>query len=234
MAWAFFTEVLGLDPDRLWVTVHLSDDEAAEIWEKSGRRSRRAHPAPRRGQLVANGRHRPQRPVLGDLLGQGPEYGPDGGPANPEADERYVEIWNLVFMQFDQQADGEQIPLPKPSIDTGAGLERVLSVIQGVDAVWATDEFVRLSTSVAAIAGVTDRSDAKARCRFRSWPITPASTTFLVNDGVFPSNEERGYVLRRIVRRAVRHAYLLGVTIRSWRSWSTWWSRSWVTPTPSW
>ena len=153
-AWEFVTEVLGLDPDRLWVTVHLTDDEAADDLAQRCGRSPPTHPAPRRGQLLAHGRHRPLRSVLGDLPGtRVPDFGPDGGPANPEADERYVEIWNLVFMQFDQQPDGHPgSAAGKPSIDTGAGLERMLSVVQGVDSVWETDEIQRLLVGGQPIA----------------------------------------------------------------------------------
>jgi alanyl-tRNA synthetase len=212
MAWEFFTEVLGLDPERLWVTVHLSDDEAADIWQKT------VGVPPERIQrldednwwrMADTGPNGPCSEIFWDM---GPDYGPGGGPANPAAEDRFVEIWNLVFMQFDQQADGKQIPLPKPSIDTGAGLERVLAVVQGVDAVWATDEFVALVDSVAEIVGVSDRSDPKVVVSLQILADHARSTTFLVNDGAIPSNEDRGYVLRRIVRRAVRHAHLLGVT----------------------
>ncbi|MFV2039821.1 MAG: alanine--tRNA ligase, partial [Acidimicrobiales bacterium] len=211
MAWEFFTEVLGLDPERLWVTVHLSDDEAADIWHNSV-----GVPDERIQRLDEDNWWRmadtgPNGPCSEIFWDKGPEYGPSGGPANPAADERYVEIWNLVFMQFDQQPDGTQIELPKPSIDTGAGLERLLSVLQGVDAVWGTDEFVRLLDGVAEIADVTDRSDPKTVVSLQILADHARSTTFLVNDGVFPSNEDRGYVVRRIVGRAVRHAYLLGV-----------------------
>ncbi len=210
LAWEFFTEVLGLDPDRLWVTVHLSDDEAAEIW-----RDDVGVPAERIQRLDEDNWWRmadtgPNGPCSEIFWDKGPDYGPDGGPANPAADERYVEIWNLVFMQFDNAADGTVSPLPRPSIDTGAGLERVLSVLQGVDSVWATDEFIRLVDAAAALAGVTERDD-KSTVSLQILADHARSTTMLVNDGVFPSNEERGYVLRRIIRRAVRHAYLLGV-----------------------
>jgi alanyl-tRNA synthetase len=211
MAWEFFTEVLELDPRRLWVTVHLSDDEAAAIW-----RDVVGVPEERIQRLDEDNWWRmadtgPNGPCSEIFWDKGPAYGPDGGPANPDADERYVEIWNLVFMQFDQQPDGTQVPLPKPSIDTGAGLERVLAVVQGVDAVWATDEFVKLLDRVGEITGITDRSDPKTVVSMQILADHARSTTFLVSDGVIPSNEERGYVLRRIVRRAVRHAHILGV-----------------------
>ena len=180
MAWDFFTEVLGLDPERLWVTVHLSDDEAAEIWaDKVG------VPAERIQRLDEDNWWRmadtgPNGPCSEIFWDKGPEYGPEGGPANPEADERYIEIWNLVFMQFDQQPDGSQVPLPKPSIDTGAGLERVLSVLQGVDAVWGTDDLFRLVEGVAALAGVSDRCDPYTVVSLQILADHARSTSFLV------------------------------------------------------
>ena len=114
-------------------------------------------------------------------------------------------------MQFDQQTDGTQTPLPRPSIDTGAGLERVLSVIQGVDAVWETDEFQTLLQATQRILAIKDTEDPSTLISLQIIADHARSTTFLTNDGVIPSNEDRGYVLRRIVRRAVRHAHLLGV-----------------------
>ena len=114
-------------------------------------------------------------------------------------------------MQFDQQPDGSQVPLPKPSIDTGAGLERILTVLQGVGSVWETDEFVRLLAAASALSGVADGADPKSDVSLRILADHARSTTFMINDGVFPSNEDRGFVLRRIMRRAIRHAYLLGV-----------------------
>ena len=211
LAWEFFTEVLRLDSERLWVTVHHSDDEAAEIWENT------VGVSPTRIQrldednwwrMADTGPNGPCSEIFWD---KGEEYGPEGGPANPEADERYVEIWNLVFMQFDQQTDGTQTPLPRPSIDTGAGLERVLSVIQGVDAVWETDEFQTLLQATQRILAIKDTEDPSTLISLQIIADHARSTTFLTNDGVIPSNEDRGYVLRRIVRRAVRHAHLLGV-----------------------
>ena len=211
LAWEFFTEVLRLDSERLWVTVHHSDDEAAEIWENvvgvSPTRIQRLD-EDNWWRMADTGPNGPCSEIFWD---KGEEYGPEGGPANPEADERYVEIWNLVFMQFDQQTDGTQTPLPRPSIDTGAGLERVLSVIQGVDAVWETDEFQTLLQATQRILAIKDTEDPSTLISLQIIADHARSTTFLTNDGVIPSNEDRGYVLRRIVRRAVRHAHLLGV-----------------------
>ena len=211
LAWEFITDVLQLDPERLWVTVHHSDDEAAQIWEEKV-----GVPQDRIQRLDEDNWWRmadtgPNGPCSEIFWDKGEKYGPPGGPENPDSDERYVEIWNLVFMQYDQQADGEQIPLPKPSIDTGAGLERVLSVIQNVDAVWELDEFQKLLESAEETTGVSKDTGHSTLISLQILVDHARSSTFLINDGVIPSNEDRGYVLRRIVRRAVRHAYLLGV-----------------------
>ena len=143
---------------------------------------------------------------------KGSEYGPGGGPAHG-GEERFVEVWNLVFMQFESTPEGEEVPLPKPSIDTGLGLERTVAVLQGVDSVFQTDEFVALLDAAQRLTeaklGESDARDVSLRILADH----ARSTSLLVSDGVFPSNEDRGYVLRRIVRRAVRHAYLLGVEL---------------------
>jgi alanyl-tRNA synthetase len=209
-AWELVTEVYGLDPDRLWVTVHVSDDEAAKIWTDVV-----GFPAERIQRLDADnwwgmgdtGPCGPSSEIFYDVSGAGD---PGGGPVTE--DDRYVEIWNLVFMQFDRQTDGSLVPLPKLCIDTGAGLERNLAALQGVESVWETDLFLALTNAAAAATGVA----------YGGWPGGETdlwlriladhgrTMTFLVTDGVVPSNEGRGYVLRRIIRRAVRHAYLLG------------------------
>ncbi len=210
-AWDLLTNSFGLDPDKLWVTVHLTDDEAEEIWAtKVGVPRDRIQRLDEDNwwRMADTGPNGPSSEIFYDL---GPEYGPDGGPENLDADARFVEIWNLVFMQFDQQPDGSQVPLPKPSIDTGAGLERLLMVLQGVGSVWETDEFVRLLAAASKLSGVADGDDEKSDVSLRILADHARSTTFMINDGVFPSNEDRGFVLRRIMRRAIRHAYLLGV-----------------------
>ena len=210
-AWDLLTNGLGLDPEKLWITCHLTDDEAEEIWAtKVGVPRDRIQRLDEDNwwRMADTGPNGPSSEIFYDL---GPEYGPDGGPENFEADARFVEIWNLVFMQFDQQPDGSQVPLPKPSIDTGAGLERILTVLQGVGSVWETDEFVKLLSAASELSGVADGADPKTDVSLRILADHARSTTFMINDGVFPSNEDRGYVLRRIMRRAIRHAYLLGV-----------------------
>ena len=210
-AWELVTGPFGLDPDRLWVTVHVSDDEAEAIW-----RDQIGVPAERIQRLDEDNYWRmadtgPCGPCSEIFWDRGPDYGPGGGPAFG-GDERYIEIWNLVFMQFETGPDGVEKPLPKPSIDTGLGLERTLAVLQGVDSVWETDELARLLAAAEQITGAAgaDRSGA-AEVSLRILADHARSTAMLVSDGVFPSNEARGYVLRRIIRRAVRHAYLLGV-----------------------
>jgi alanyl-tRNA synthetase len=210
-AWEFVTETLGLDPERLWVTVHLTDDEAAEIWEKE------VGVRPERIQRLDDdnywkmGDTGPCGPCSEIFWDKGPEFGADGGPEHGDED-RFIEIWNLVFMQFDQAEDGTKSPLPKPSIDTGMGLERTVSVLQGVDSVWDTDELSALQGAAAELTGVNpDTAPVEQVVSLRILADHARSTSMLVSDGVFPSNEARGYVLRRILRRAVRHAYLLGV-----------------------
>ena len=209
-AWEFVTNHLGLDPGRLWVTVHLSDDEAAAIWEDEV-----GIPAERIQRLDEENYWKmadtgPCGPCSEIFWDRGPEFGDDGGPAHGD-EERFIEIWNLVFMQFEQHEDGSMTPLPTPCIDTGLGLERVLSVLQGVESVWGTDEFVRLLAIIGDLTGVAYPSGDRTDVSMRILADHARSSSFLISDGVFPSNEDRGYVLRRIIRRAVRHAWLLGV-----------------------
>ena len=213
-AWEFYTELLGLDPDRLWVTVHDSDDEAEQIWhDKVGVPMERIQRMGDKENFWQMGETGPCGPCSEIFYDKGAQYGADGGPRFG-GDERFVEIWNLVFMQYNQALDGSRTRLPKPSIDTGAGLERNIMVMQGVDSVWETDLMVPLIDQARSITGkVYMPGDYADRTSFslRVLAEHARSSTMLVSDGVFPSNEARGYVLRRIIRRAVRHAYLLGV-----------------------
>ena len=210
-AWELVTEVYGLDPERIWVTVHETDDEAERIWtEVVGLPLERVQRLGEDNLWRPPGDTGPCGPSSEIFYDLGPDHGPGGGPGKDEA--RYVEFWNLVFMEFDAQLDGSRVPLPKPSIDTGSGLERTLAVLQGVSSAWETDLLVPLVDAAAAATGVP----------YGGWPGGERdlwlriladhgrTMTFLVADGVVPSNEGRGYVLRRIIRRAVRHAYLLG------------------------
>ena len=210
LAWEFVTEVLKLDADRLWITVHTTDDEAEALWrDVVGVPAERIQRLDEDNfwQMADTGPCGPCSEIFYDL---GDEFGEGGGPAHG-GEERFVEIWNLVFMQYEQHGDGSREPLPKPSIDTGAGLERILTVLQGVDSIFHTDEFRRLIAKAGELTGVAYGADERTDVSLRILADHARAMTFLVNDGVIPSNEERGYVLRRIIRRAVRHAYLLGV-----------------------
>ncbi len=209
-AWDFVTEVLGFDPDRLWVTVHEGDDEAEEIWlDVSGLPAERVQRMGDKDNFWQMGETGPCGPCSEIYFDKGPAFGPDGGPAYG-GDERYLEFWNLVFMQFDQAADGTRTPLPRPSIDTGAGLERMLCLLQGVDAVWDTDVMRPLIDAASSLTGRSYGGDERTSVSLRILAEHARSGAMLVNDGVWPSNDGRGYVLRRIIRRAVRHAFLLG------------------------
>ncbi|HZD64467.1 MAG TPA: alanine--tRNA ligase, partial [Acidimicrobiales bacterium] len=210
-SWAFVTEVLGLDPDRLWVTVHDSDDEAVEVWTTE------VGFPPERIQRMGEdnfwrmGDTGPCGPCSELHYDKGEAYGAPGGPAEGSG-ERYVEIWNLVFTQYDQQPDGSLVELPKKNIDTGAGLERILSILQGTDSVFGTDVLAPIVAAAEAATGLRSGVDEATDIGLRIMADHGRAMSFLVGDGVLPSNEGRGYVLRRIIRRAVRHAYQLGVT----------------------
>ncbi|MCB1003132.1 MAG: alanine--tRNA ligase, partial [Acidimicrobiales bacterium] len=212
MAWELVTEVLGIDPDQLWVTVHTTDDEAEQIWLDA------VGIDPTRIQRLGadnwwgppGGPPGPCGPCTEIYVDKGPRYGADGGPAHG-GEERFLEIWNLVFMQFNRDADGVDHELPRKNIDTGAGLERILGVLQGVDDVYEIDEFVPIVDEAQRLTGHRLGADAAADVSLRILAEHARTVAFLVSDGVFPSNNGRGYVLRRILRRAVRHAFLLGV-----------------------
>ncbi|MEP7203369.1 MAG: alanine--tRNA ligase [Ilumatobacteraceae bacterium] len=213
-SWELTTETFGLDGDRLWITVHDSDDEAEAIWhEQVGVPMDRIQRLGDKDNFWQMGDTGPCGPCSEIHIDRGPAFGPDGGPiADPHGD-RFMEFWNLVFMQFNQGPDGSRQLLPKPSIDTGLGLERMLCLLQGVDSVWETDLLMPLIDQACSLTGKTyTPGDYEDRDAFAMRVLAEhaRSSTMLVSDGVFPSNEGRGYVLRRIIRRAVRYAYLLG------------------------
>src|ERR1700690_2923014 len=208
-AWEFVTRRLQLDPARLWVTVFRDDDEAADIWIREiGMDPARVTRMGEKSNFWAMGDTGPCGPCTEIFWDHGPEI-PGGPPGSPAEDAgRYVEIWNLVFMQYDRAADGTLNPLPKPSVDTGAGLERVAAVMQGVHSNYDIDLFRDLIRAAAHATGSADMSSPSLRViadHIRA-------CSFLMLDGVLPSNEGRGYVLRRIIRRALRHGYKLGQT----------------------
>jgi alanyl-tRNA synthetase len=206
-AWDFVTGTLGIPPSRLWVTVYEEDDGAAEIWLKEiGVDPSRLTRMGAKSNFWAMGDTGPCGPCTEIFYDHGPEIA-GGPPGSPDEDgDRYVEIWNLVFMQFDRSADGTLTPLPKPSVDTGMGLERVAAVMQGVHSNYEIDLFVRL---IAAAAHATGTADLRSNS-LRVIADHVRATSFLIADGVLPSNEGRGYVLRRIMRRAIRHGFMLG------------------------
>ena len=206
-AWEFVTGRLQLDPARLWVTVYRDDDDAARIWiEEIGLDPARLTRMGEKSNFWAMGDTGPCGPCSEIFYDHGAEVA-GGPPGSADEDgDRYVEIWNLVFMQYDRTADGTLTPLPKPSVDTGAGLERLAAVMQGVHSNYDIDLFRELIAAAAGATGSTEHSSPSLRViadHIRA-------CSFLVVDGVVPSNEGRGYVLRRIIRRAVRHGYQLG------------------------
>ncbi|NNN13015.1 MAG: alanine--tRNA ligase, partial [Acidimicrobiaceae bacterium] len=210
-AWELVTDVLKLDPNKLWITVHLSDDEAEAIWrDQVGVPQERIQRLDEDNwwQMSDTG---PCGPCSEIYYDKGESYGADGGPAFG-SDERFMEIWNLVFMQYDRQPDGSLVPLPKPCIDTGAGFERILPVIQGKGSVYDTDLLQPILKVASEATGVSYGADPSSDVKLRIMADHARSMTFLVSDGVFPTNESRGYVLRRIIRRAVLRSYQLGTS----------------------
>ena len=211
LAWELLTSVYKLDGDRLWVSVYIDDDEADQIW-----RHKVGVPAGRIQRMVDDnfwemGETGPSGPSSEIYFDRGPEWGPDGGPGGGGGPERFVEIWNLVFIQYDRQGDGTLKPLPRPNIDTGAGLERVLMVLQDTPSIWETDVIRPIIARAEQLTGRTYGEDPEVDVALRILGDHARSMSFLISDGVFPSNEDRGYVLRRLIRRAVRQAYTLGV-----------------------
>jgi alanyl-tRNA synthetase len=213
-SWELVTEVFGFDGDRLWITVHDSDDEAEAIWhEQVGLPINRIQRLGDKDNFWQMGETGPCGPCSEIHIDRGPAFGPEGGPLNDPGGDRFMEFWNLVFMQYNQAPDGSRTPLPKPSIDTGAGLERIVALLQGVDSVWETDLMAPLIEQACSVTGaryLPGDYDDRSSFSLRVLAEHARSGAMLVSDGVFPSNEGRGYVLRRILRRAVRHAYLLG------------------------
>ena len=205
LAWNFLTNELNLDKERLWISVFREDDEAAEIWSSViGIDPERIVRLDEEDNFWSMGDTGPCGPCSEIYYDHGEQY--EGTPPGSPGDEgdRFVEIWNLVFMQFNRDAKGELTPLPKPSVDTGMGLERVAAVMQGVNSNYETDLFRNL---IKASEGVI-KSPGEASHKVIADHIR--SVSFLIADGITPSNEGRGYVLRRIMRRGIRHGYKLG------------------------
>ena len=210
MAWELLTGVYGMDPDRLWVSVFEEDDEAYDLWRQAGFPEARLQRLDAKENFWSMGPVGPCGPCSELHYDLGPGMGSDTrGPAG--GSDRYMEIWNLVFMQFEQHEDGSRTSLPSPSIDTGAGLERVTAVLQGKQTNWDTDLFVPLIGQVAQRAGVRyGGGGSEQDVAMRVIADHARATAFLIADGVMPANDGRGYVLRRIMRRAIRYGVKLG------------------------
>jgi alanyl-tRNA synthetase len=209
-AWELATTVFELDPELIWVTVFETDDESIEIWANDVGVPRER--IQRRGEadnFWAMGPTGPCGPCSELYYDRGPDFGEEGGPAGG-GEERYVEFWNLVFMQYNRAEDGTLTDLPQRNIDTGAGLERILALLQGEHSVFETDVLRRILAVAEATTGREYGADAKTDVSLRILADHGRAMTFLLADGVLPTNEGRGYVLRRQIRRAVRHARLLG------------------------
>jgi len=205
-AWTFLTEELGIPKERLWVTVHHSDTEAEKIWKEEIGVDPERFSKLDEDNFWAMGDTGPCGPCTEIFFDHGPDVA-GGPPGSPDEDgDRYIEVWNVVFMQYNRSADGVMTPLERPSIDTGMGLERIAAVMQGVHSNYEIDLFQNLLKAAAEVIGVSDLSSKSLRViadHIRS-------CSFLITDGVMPSNEGRGYVLRRIMRRAIRHGNKLG------------------------
>ncbi|MEP1776749.1 MAG: alanine--tRNA ligase, partial [Nitratireductor sp.] len=209
LAWTLITKEFGLDKDRLLVTVYHTDDQAFDLWKKiAGLPDERIIRIPTHDNFWSMGDTGPCGPCSEIFFDHG-EAIPGGPPGSPDEDgDRFIEIWNLVFMQFEQLTADERVDLPRPSIDTGMGLERVAAVLQGKHDNYDIDLFTALIAAAVEATGVP--AEGKARASHRVIADHLRASSFLIADGVLPSNEGRGYVLRRIMRRAMRHAQLLG------------------------
>ena len=208
-AWEFVTEALGIDPERLWVTVYKDDDEAEQLWKEI------AGVSPERIQRMGEdnfwkmGDTGPCGPSSEIYFDRGEKYGESGGPVRSDGD-RYIEIWNLVFMGMERTPDGQLRDLPRRNIDTGAGLERILPIVEGVENMFATDLFVPLLDSAQSLTGVRYGEDERSTRSLRVMADHARAMVCLIADGVTPSNEGRGNVLRRVIRRSVLRAFQLG------------------------
>jgi alanyl-tRNA synthetase len=213
-AWEFLTTVVKLPKDKLWVTVYKDDDEAFELWKTVvGMPVERIVRLGEKDNFWSMGDTGPCGPCSEILIDQGPEVSCGKPDCAVGCDcDRYLEIWNLVFMQFNRDETGKLTPLPKPSIDTGMGLERLSSVCQNVRSNFETDLFQTIIKEIAAGAGVAYHKDEQTDISYQVCADHLRAMTFLISDGVLPSNEGRGYVLRRIIRRASRYGRLIGIT----------------------
>jgi alanyl-tRNA synthetase len=212
-SWEYLTEVMGMPKDRLWITIYKDDDEAFRIWhEQMGVPAERIVRMGEKNNFWMMGETGPCGPCSEILYDQGEGTGCGKPTCSAECEcDRHLEIWNLVFTQFDRDASGKLTPLPKPNIDTGMGLERLAAVVQGVTSNYDSDLFTGIIGFIEKVSGRTYRKNEDDDISIRVIADHGRSITFLIGDGVLPSNEGRGYVLRRILRRAARHGKLLGL-----------------------
>ncbi|MFM8269061.1 MAG: alanine--tRNA ligase, partial [Pseudomonadota bacterium] len=209
-AWKFLTEELKIPKDRLRITVFQDDDEALELWKQQGVRPDWIEKLGEKDNFWAMGDTGPCGPCTEIHYDWGEKYGSAASPGKDEAGKRFLEIWNLVFMQYNRDSSGKLVPLPKPSVDTGAGLERLSAVMQGTYSNYDTDLFQPVIQEVAKLVGIKYGANPETDVAMRVIADHLRSSTFLMGDGVIPSNEGRGYVLRRILRRAIRYGKKLG------------------------
>jgi len=210
LAWDLLTIQFKIPTSKLWVTVFEEDDEAAQLWiEVAGVSPDRVQRLGAKDNFWSMGETGPCGPCSEIFFDHGEAHGPSGGPATES--DRYVEIWNLVFMQFNRDNAGKLTPLPKPSIDTGMGLERIAAVMQGVYSNYETDIFVDLLSTIANLSGQSYGTDSSSDMAMRVIADHSRAAAFLIADGVMPSNVSRGYVLRRIMRRAIRFGVKIGL-----------------------
>jgi alanyl-tRNA synthetase len=211
--WEFLVDVMELSKEKLWITIYKDDDEAFEIWNKKmGVPAERIVRMDEKDNFWMMGETGPCGPCSEILYDQGPEVGCGRPECNVECEcDRHLELWNLVFTQFDREASGTLTPLPNPNIDTGMGLERLAAVMQGVQSNYDCDLFTDIFRKIEELTGKKYKDDEEVDISMRAIADHSRAVTFLISDGVLPSNEGRGYVLRRILRRAARHGKLLGM-----------------------
>jgi len=212
-SWEYSVDVLGLDPEKIWASIYEDDDEAEGLWlEESGVPAERIVRMGAKDNFWSAGPTGPCGPCSELYYDQGPALGCGSGECAPGCDcDRYLEYWNLVFMQYDRQEDGTLLPLPKQNIDTGMGLERIAAILQHVNSNFETDILRGLMAIAEQITGVTYGQGGRNDTSLRILSDHARAVAFMIADGILPSNEGRGYVLRRLLRRAVRHGRLLGV-----------------------
>ncbi|MDP2233932.1 MAG: alanine--tRNA ligase, partial [Actinomycetota bacterium] len=213
-AWEYSTQVVGLDPARLWISIFDDDDEAAGLWrDEVGVAADRIVRMGEKDNFWSAGPTGPCGPCSELYYDQGEAVGCGLDTCAPGCDcDRFLEYWNLVFMQYDRRGDGTLEPLPKQNIDTGMGLERIAAILQGVNSNFETDTLRALLTTAEEISGVPYGAGDRSDTSLRILTDHARAVTFMIADGILPSNESRGYVLRRLLRRAVRHGRLLGVS----------------------